>query len=773
MACLVWGVLGLAGVVLGQSPPRESAITMPRRGMTMPRSFLTDKETGHPRTVWVAYQDYRLRAAADGSEVVARGVAATRFMELFHVAAEHATDGVSYLLLARPAPDRKSFGAPAGWIDAQYVVPRPGAEVDPATNAPRRVIVVNTVRSLQRASEGKLDAVMTRLAPDEKAASGRRIELPSLVFRYGKAGDYVLVGAAPALDAAAKGSESTVWGWVLEEYALGCDSRMAVEWDRASTVAGPGPRRAPAGRVFRSREDAYARSRGDLRPLFEEQADEQGASIGLPPDAPRFPVLPYPADGGPAEVDLDTSNELLRVGALGAFLTAGGLKRTRQEIEGVRSQIDATKLQLARTKQILFVVDDTGSMGKHFGPVARTIEGIVRDATRNDEREVQVAVAFYNDDPGGIPPGYVTMPFRDARTEGERVIADLRAHKVTDGGDFPEMVFRGLEEAVKAAGFGQRANASRLVFLIGDHGDHANPDDPAHTAERRVADILLRTAPDPIELAAVQVVNPDSDFTEYNTEKKRADAKKAAQAFRTQMKTIGRLMNEAPSAQGRTLATYTDLTRSGADLTRVLDLRYDVLKKREEELAGALKRLQAIEYPTKVGPELEQILRERKVPPEQLEEMRGLRVGHDGYVWRWVSGEVPAPGRPGVPQVRLVALYRAGELREFVRLLDTILLAGRPDAEVLAALRAKVGEDRSFQQVFLLPLGLEAHSRLLVRPPKKLGPTLAAEEAGKVRLRRDRLQALLRTAPAGAGRFFHLNGGGELWCWVDVEEELP
>ncbi|MFO0957172.1 MAG: hypothetical protein U0800_06855 [Isosphaeraceae bacterium] len=186
----------------------------------------------------------------------------------------------------------------------------------------------------------------------------------------------------------------------------------------------------------------------------------------MPPPAPRTTRTPTSRKLDPA-----TNNQLLRIAGIGALLAEGDRPATRDEAAKVESELTTIRKRLDAARQVLFVIDDTVSMGPQFPRVARTVRRIIDDASRDPRQTIQVGVSYYNDIQGGRPPGYQTMKLVDARSPaGKALLNEVATHgqRLCDGGDFPEMVMDGLTHALDDARFEAQSNAGRLVVLIGD-----------------------------------------------------------------------------------------------------------------------------------------------------------------------------------------------------------------------------------------------------------------------------------------------------------------
>jgi hypothetical protein len=673
---------------------------------------------------------------------------------------KQAVPGWSYVV-RRSAPD-----VAVGWIASGDLLAAPASSADAASHAPRLVVVSNTVLSLQVPGAERLVEVPLLRAPRPDAARAGAAQVMDLYFQYRAANGYLLIGREPRAEADAAGTaDGAISGWIAEDLVVPYDGRLAVRWDRDSTLPSAAPRRPATGQVFRARRDAYDASTRPGPALFEEQADEDGTGLELPLSAARMPLRSLPVDDEFPEFDHRTNNQLLRVAGLGALLAPNEKPPTRAESGRISEELKSIQAQLTTAKQVLFVIDDTNSMKPQFPRVAKAVQTLIDDATRNPGRPVEVAVTYYNDDGEhrGRDPGYQSMRLVDARSPAGRALLDevaTHADRTVDGSDYLEMVATGLEHALDDSGFETSPGASRLVVLIGDHGNRGTPD------YDRLVGKVLGLSPDRVEFVVIQVVDPDRASDDDSTEAGKA-RREAARMFRDQMTTLVERLNRKAIGP-RKRGTFVPMPDEGAGLTALLDRTYEAMKVRERELDQALARLSARSYATRVGLEMTSLLSARGVSVEQVQALVGVRVSHDGYVWRW--SRPPVGDTPGVSLVRVEALLSRAEARTLADRAAAVLEAAQP----LAAMRKAVGGDgtQSFRQVVLDPLGLPSSSLLFLQPAKSLTSELVGVELPGARQRLGNLLTLAdpsRPSP----RWFHLREGSVEWCWIDVEAELP
>src|SRR5262249_16399328 len=122
----------------------------------------------------------------------------------------------------------------------------------------------------------------------------------------------------------------------------------------------------------------------------------------------------------------------------------------------------------------------------------------------------------------------------DFAKEGSAMSAHLRDRakkEVKDGGDPPEQVFRGLTAGLRKPLW--TPYARKMVILIGDFGNNGRFDKGRKNAptEASIARLLNPPKGSPIELYAIQTINPDHDFRDLQKNV-------AAKGFRDQCKKI-------------------------------------------------------------------------------------------------------------------------------------------------------------------------------------------------------------------------------------------
>jgi hypothetical protein len=136
-----------------------------------------------------------------------------------------------------------------------------------------------------------------------------------------------------------------------------------------------------------------------------------------------------------------------------------------------------------RAVDVVFAIDTTGSMGGLIDGAKRTVWSIathIRQTSPN--ADLRIGLVAYRD----IGDEYVTRDMA-LTTDLDAVFAELSGFRAAGGGDTPEDVDAALDDALHKMQW--RANAKKLVFLVGDAPPASRGDVPRF-------DVLARKAGD-------------------------------------------------------------------------------------------------------------------------------------------------------------------------------------------------------------------------------------------------------------------------------------
>lgn len=804
-------ILLFASAILAVASPCLAVVEMPpdSNGATqaVPDTFVL--RDGREWLIWVAYEGYRPKTR--WSEAARpEGDRTLEFMESFHVLYSHKGKEGAYLLLGKSDPTVTRVQQVIGWVRKDFTV-ESEAERVPPFRFHRKVLLVAGANILATNEDRWAGEIPVFDAPWSGARVRAKFMSPSIFFCYGRSaldrsgtGDegYVLIGSAPYLRPSRwDGEESptrVVMGWAPRSRIVFWNTRLAVAWDRASTLVHAEPRRANPSIVFDTPKAAIdflddATTIDSDHALFRERFDDSGQSIRFEPYHMRYPILEWETDeltlpNGGKLSRKQRANELLKIGCFGDF--SG---RSLREEDEDRRRREYYKKMLS-TLEILFVIDDTGGMDRHFGDIARLVQGVCRNAHKTTPT-VRVAVAFYNDTSGN-PSGWNPVslprecfPLRTIADDGRKMADIVKEHHPVPGGDPLELVFRGVKQAIEKATFSPWAR--KVVIVIGDCGDRE--DDPKDLNEQSIARRLLPRHGDFVEFYAVQVCDPMRD--------------RHTRLFQDQMRTIVSLVNEwGNEVQGTnkylakgTLARY--LQAKDGNLVEMLNVRRAEIARYATDYRPRPRRA----FPTEIGPAFDRILENWGVDVPRLRAKEDARLFHEGFVWRYAPGAIQ-----GVPQVRVQAMLDRRTIEDIVDLFERLLrrrdsifggtvTLERVLMELVAALTGEDPDERlSFEALVYRRLGLSARSPLLKKAigtptPLRLAQDELTEIERRINVLRDILNGVQRdwmlqermvggmrtrrwVAAGEARRYdrsFTLPGSTVKWYWIDVQGELP
>jgi hypothetical protein len=160
---------------------------------------------------------------------------------------------------------------------------------------------------------------------------------------------------------------------------------------------------------------------------------------------------------------------------------------------------------LPRNLDLTFVVDTTGSMGDelhYLKSEIRSIAAAVRERFPNVQQRYGLAV--YRDE----GDDYVSRRY-EFTSDLERFQQQIAAQSAAGGGDIPEAVHKGLEEATRLEW--RTADTARVLFLIGDAPPHGR--DAAATLDQ--VDVLRKKGIAIYGVAASCSDAPATEATEF------------------------------------------------------------------------------------------------------------------------------------------------------------------------------------------------------------------------------------------------------------------
>ena len=290
-------LLALTTIFPGSALRGQATIEMPD-GRPVPASLLLDPGTRKPQRAWVAAEDCRPRQAWHETAPANPGVR-TRFMQPFFVAAKHKDPKTAkeYLLLAEADAGAGAGGKPIGWVNEEIVVLRQDALTEVETKVARKVLIVTrpeTLRMAAPAFDARHAGLLAR--PDDSARVRVSFPLYKILFVFAETDRFFLVGSGPAFSpqvGVPTSADKVVEGWLPKTRPLAWNTRLALQWDRVSTLPDAVPRRAspalfggrkqPPGNGWRKPEGETTLRRANVprRSCFVKRLDKTGCPSRL------------------------------------------------------------------------------------------------------------------------------------------------------------------------------------------------------------------------------------------------------------------------------------------------------------------------------------------------------------------------------------------------------------------------------------------------------------------------------------------------------------
>lgn len=140
---------------------------------------------------------------------------------------------------------------------------------------------------------------------------------------------------------------------------------------------------------------------------------------------------------------------------------------------GVHADEAVKKIAPERRVEVVFVLDSTGSMSGLIEGAKRKIWSIANTiASVEPAPTLKVGLVSYRD----RGDAYVTKRF-DLTDDLDQVYGNLQGFQAQGGGDTPESVNQGLNEAVTQLSWSDGPQVTKIIFLVGDCPPHMDYDD--------------------------------------------------------------------------------------------------------------------------------------------------------------------------------------------------------------------------------------------------------------------------------------------------------
>lgn len=404
----------------------------------------------------------------DGMELRFTGDTAPKYLDPL-MAYSQSNDGQYFLVRTLTDPGRW------GWIPKEFVLERyeplraqdETRATDQSTPNPAFIKVV--AKNNWRTPTGRrLEAVPILNGPGSEYDTVARINIFRIRYAYdirpgmdGK--EYVLVGEEPSLNQYA--ANSGLSGWINLEYAILWTSRVGIYYNRENLTS-----RQEAVHIFQNKTDLgefLATGNTDKAIAHENMA----AKASLDYDTTRFPIIGQAGGNllniafvGNARAD-DDSRKLL----------------SNEELSHKRTELNEI-IDQTRNQDILFLIDATKSMQKHFPAVLRGLENFMASIKKQTEKNrFRFAIAVYRDYQD-INNGFHMLA--ELGGDVRQFMKEETAYSIKEDHDYPEALFQGIVKSTEQTGWG--TGRTRAVIVIGDHSNH--PED-SFTAQQ-VASVL-------------------------------------------------------------------------------------------------------------------------------------------------------------------------------------------------------------------------------------------------------------------------------------------
>ena len=335
----------------------------------------------------------------------------------------------------------------------------------------------------------------------------------------------------------------------------------------------------------------------------------------MAPDANRYLILDTFPITWPSAAPDKSSGKCYKLCIPGEITKGvGGENVASVPIEGRSDTLDADKekaistLQAFKVFELVLVVDRTGSMQPAYGPLKDAVKMLVQRITKQEGDikiaggiglKLRIAVVGFWDYPGWDSPKLVedTGKFFEV-TENEKDLKDLEDYidgmDGKGGGDTPEEPFEGINTAIEkflSTNSGKHTpGASRMIFLVGDAGNHHKQSDrPTRFDENDILKLInvFREEGKEAQKTSVALTTFNAVFTTMQASDK-TDAG-AKELWDTQMPIIakatgGENFEEDFTATGVTVETHAQ------NLLNCLNKSVEIQRKQVKELQDAAMR---------------------------------------------------------------------------------------------------------------------------------------------------------------------------------------
>jgi Mg-chelatase subunit ChlD len=145
---------------------------------------------------------------------------------------------------------------------------------------------------------------------------------------------------------------------------------------------------------------------------------------------------------------------------------------------GLSAPVHAAKPKKASV-EVVFVIDTTGSMGGLLESAKQKIWSIANEIAKGKPApDIKMGLVAYRDK----SDSYVTKSF-DLTNNLDAIYKELLALKAGGGGDGPEHVLKGLQDAIEGMSWSADRRTFKVVYLVGDAPAHLDYNDTPKLAK--------------------------------------------------------------------------------------------------------------------------------------------------------------------------------------------------------------------------------------------------------------------------------------------------
>ncbi len=469
-------------------------------------------------------------------------------------------------------------GSVVGWVSRKELLLDRKAQRHKKTGVRIKVMMRNNLEASSSGEWGKIWGHPTRRDAPPRREAGlyevRHVFDVQKIDEGGRSEYAYLIGSG--LKWNVDNSNVILDGWVSGDNVFLWNNRVGVQYQSGLDQA---------VRIYPRRGDLESVNCESQSPPWTFSSLEDGAE--WPYDRERFPVISEALGSGCLE-----RRRIMEVGGFGSVV----LNRTElsaTEGDHLLSTVNSLRGGSQRI-DILFVIDGSASMMPAFHEVQRAMRQVKDQGALADAR---YALMVYKDRNSSWPPRLSRRLL-----DGVEFLRELDRHREWIGQDlgdrdFAESVLDGIQyglDRMLALGL-WRESSVRAMILIGDHGDRRDPDH-----QRRLTEVL--------ETLQSQRVR----FFAYQIRKLRPDSPAAEEAYRDFERDAAEII------RGMAGLFASDVAVAHGSAREIADALLEMCRWRMT-VDGGYEAIRNGEVPpSKVGPYIEQMLRDSGLTLEQV-----------------------------------------------------------------------------------------------------------------------------------------------------------